>query len=652
MVLRQRLFTLAGYCCLLCGVSSVAVVCGAEPLDMSAAAIQERIKASVTYLASDELEGRGITTGGIDKAADYIAQEFAAAGLQTNAYNGTPFHTFILGSRYQAGPTNTAELKLGTAEAVAWKFGRDFTPLSLSSSGQYALPVVFAGYGITAPEHDYDDYAGLDVTGKAVLILRHEPQRRQEDSRFDGTRTSKHGTLSQKVVNAIAHGAAGVLLVTDHAEFQATTDTNPKPPTDKLLLFQVPSTAGNRKIPVIHLVRRVIEPAVEQSTGTTLASLEQQIDTDLKPHSRPLDGLQWTGDISVVRSGKPLRNVVGVLPGSGPQAAETLIVGAHYDHLGRGGMGSLAFSSRGEIHNGADDNGSGTATLLEIARQLGHHPDKLPRRVIFVAFTAEESGLIGSERYVRDPLVPLTETVAMLNLDMVGRLRNEKLTVYGTGTATEFDPLVDKLGEKYAFTLSKKRGGMGPSDHASFYPRKIPVLHYFTGLHREYHRPEDDSPLLNIAGMQRISQLVTETVVTLATAEHRPSYLKVSENEEMEGLAELMGLGEEESETGNIAQILGPGQNRPKGGKPFLGIAPVPDSKQPGYEIFEVTTGTAAEKAGLRAGDVILKFGDTTIEKSADLSSLIAKARPFQKITVQFRRNETRLETEVTLGER
>ena len=620
----------------------------ADPL--SREAIEERLAASTRYLAADELEGRGINTAGIDKAADYLAAEFTRMGLDTKRYQGTPFHTFYLGNRFSLGTENSFTLTAAGGIPFELTVGSDFTPLSLSGSGKLDLPVAFVGYGITAPKLNYDDYAGIKVAGHAVIMLRNGPGKNDANSPFGGTEAAEFGFLSHKVTNAIQHQAAAVLLVTDEASLPPDAAGDPNK-ADPLMAFLVKSTVGNRQVPVVHCRRAAIDKLLAPTTRQTLSTLEKGINGDLKPRSQILAGSRVTGEVSVVRSGKPLKNVVAVLPGNGPLAEETLVLGAHYDHLGFGGSGSLAFTTKKEIHNGADDNGSGTAVLMEVARQLTlrHAQQPLARRIVFIAFTAEESGLIGSERYVKDPLYPLNQTVAMLNLDMVGRLRQERLTVSGTGTATEFDPLIDRLGTKHAFSIVKKPGGYGPSDHASFYQRSIPVLHFFTGLHKQYHRPEDDSELLNLAGMARISQMVVEAIEELAAAKQRPTLQKVSGGDDIEGLTDALlgGIGDSLSSSKTPA--------KPGTGQPYLGVASrkaAMGADVAGFLVERVTPNGPAATAGIRKGDLILKLGTDSIRKIDDLTAIVKKFKAGQKIIVQLQRAGVDLEIEATLGER
>jgi Zn-dependent M28 family amino/carboxypeptidase len=301
-------------------------------------------------------------------------------------------------------------------------------------------------------------------------------------------------------------------------------------------------------------------------------------------------------------------------------ADETVVVGAHYDHLGYGGAGSLAPWTR-EIHNGADDNASGSAVLVEVARAIsGGDLPASRRRIVFVAFAAEERGLLGSQQYVRSPAVPLEKTVAMVNLDMVGRLTDNRLIVYGTGTAEEFDPLVDRLNQHYGFEIKKEPGGYGPSDHATFYAKQIPVLHFFTGNHNDYHRPSDDADKLNLEGMRRIQEMVTEIVRTVASAETRPKYLATQTP-----------------------------RSRGGGDRPYFGSVPEFGKAVEGYALMSVTPNGPAERAGLKAGDVIVQLGASRIGGLEDFDSALRKFSAGDQVAVRVKRGDQELELTVTL---
>ncbi|HVX62789.1 MAG TPA: M28 family peptidase, partial [Pirellulales bacterium] len=528
--------------------------------EKAAGSSETRLLDSVRYLSSDDLEGRGVGTHGLDLAAQFIASQFEQMGLKTALFDGSPFQKFSMTVGTELGEVNRAALvgppAAGQTESatVELKLGEDFNPLAIGGSGKLNLPLVFVGYGITGKQEEYDDYAGISVEGKAVIILRHEPEQANPHSVFNGTRHSDHAPFARKLSNAFEHGAAAVIFCTDEFEIEKTiaqrvkrwqdaidelAETHAKfkmieSPSreqieaqrleveklvdrihdqgeklqedfDPLLGFRGAGSGGDSKrIPALFCRREVIDKVVKAATGDDLATLERKIDHDLKPRSQELKGWKLEGEIDVIRKEAEVKNVVAVLEGEGPHADETIVIGAHYDHLGYGGEGSLAPGVK-EIHNGADDNASGTAALLETARILASREKKLPRRIMFIAFTGEERGLIGSARYVRDPLVPLDETVAMLNMDMVGRLNDDKLIIQGVDTATEFGPLIDGLNERYGFKLTKQPGGFGPSDHSSFYAKQVPVMHFFTGTHSDYHRPSDDYEKINLAGMRRVA---------------------------------------------------------------------------------------------------------------------------------------------------
>ena len=366
--------------------------------------------------------------------------------------------------------------------------------------------------------------------------------------------------------------------------------------------------------------RSALEEMIRAVYGKCLAQIETEIDKGPTPQSRELTGWRAVGQTSVDREEAEVKNVIGVLEGAGPHADETIVIGAHYDHLGMGGNGSAAPGVH-EIHNGADDNGSGTTVLIEVARQLAARGQKLPRRVVFIAFTGEERGLIGSARYVRNPLFPIDSTVAMLNLDMVGRLENEKLIVHGTGTAAEFDALADRLGKDYGFQITKKPSGFGPSDHSSFYAAKVPVLFFFTGSHKDYHRPSDDYDKLNVPGMRRVAAMVVDAAVALAEAEQRPKYVEVA------GTSDLGGGGD----------------------RPYFGSIPDFSQDQPGYALTGVTKGGPAERGGLKSGDIIIQFGDSKVGNLEDFDSALRKYKAGDKVPVIAKRGAEQVKLEVTL---
>lgn len=655
----------------------------------SAADSESRLRASVNYLASDELQGRGVGSPGIDKAADFIAQQFSKLGLRTDLYNGTPFQEFEITLASELGPADTNRLSFvgpkeasGLAKPIELKLGESFTPLAIGSSAKVDLPLVFAGFGITAKDLKrgdekfiYDDYANIDAKGKAVIILRKEPQQKDKTSPFDGDKITQYAPFARKIENAVEHGAAAIIFVNDAPEISGKHEENVKllkAALDKLSelrqelaktplsdeAFQKAATAvskvaaeaaelgkaltaggdsllpftgagetsGNNKLPIYFCTRAAVDQLLAAAGQKNLTALEGEIDADLTPRSIDFVGWRALGQTNVVEKKATVKNVVAVLDGEGPLANETIVIGAHYDHLGFGGAGSLAPWTT-DIHNGADDNASGTATLLEVAHRLATSGKKPQRRIVFIAFTGEEKGLYGSAHYVRQPRFPLENTVAMFNLDMVGRLTDDKFAVYGTGTAKEFDPLVEKFCAQFGFKLTKHAGGFGPSDHNSFYAKKIPVLHLFTGTHNDYHRPSDDSDKLNIAGMRRVADFLVDVVKATDSTDARPSYVEIRRVESISGPAE--------------------------GDRPSFGSMPAyPNPVKDGVLLEAVLEGTAADKAGIKGGDVLVKFGENKITILEDFEGALRQHKPGDKVKVSVRRGTETIDVEVTLGRR
>jgi hypothetical protein len=390
---------------------------------------------------------------------------------------------------------------------------------------------------------------------------------------------------------------------------------------DPVLAFGHAGDGEPRDFPVVHCRREALDGAIRAALGKDLAKLEAEIDQGPAPRSAPLEGWKISGQVSVLREKAEVKNVVGVLAGDGPLAEEAVVIGAHYDHLGWGGPGSGSLSPQEKaIHNGADDNASGVAALLETARALAAHEATPRRTLVFVAFTAEESGLLGSGHYLGQPVVPLEKTVAMLNMDMIGRLRDEKLIVGGSGTAADFEPLLDRLAERHGLKITKDPGGFGPSDHASFYAKKIPVLHFFTGSHDLYHRPGDDPGTLNVSGMRRIGALVADAAAEIALAPERPAYVSVARPARRSG-----------------------------GDRPYFGSIPDFAHQGPGYAISGVAEGSPAHRAGLMPGDVITGLADSRIGNLDDFDSALRKHRGGDRIRVVVGRGGAEQTLEVVL---
>ena len=642
-----------------------------EPSD--AAAATARLTADLTFLASDELAGRGVGSEGIAQAGEYIAQRFRELGFQVDAFDGKPFQPFGIPGQIGMGDPahNLLSLQTKGQPVDGLKMGTDFNPLSLGGNGQFSGQVAFAGYGITAKEYLYDDFAAFDPKGKVVIVLRKEPQQDNPNSVFEGKENSQYAFFTAKELNAAMHGVAALILVNDartvelavakltedfvRAEEALQELKNSAEPDDagekerrqtrlriatqlvESLQNKIKNNAGDvpmtveaagtpltsETVPTFYCTRKLADQLIQAGSGKSLNDLERAIDETGKPQSVLLEGVEAKGETNLKKNETPVRNVIALLPGAGALKDEYVVVGAHYDHVGMGGMGSLAPGTVA-VHNGADDNGSGTVTMLEVARQLSTIKSDNRRSVIFMAFTAEESGLLGSKHYVRNPRWPLEKTVAMINLDMVGRLLNDELTVYGTGTAAEFPAILDRLNSQFNFKIVKVPQGRGASDHASFYDAKIPVFHFFTGLHNEYHRPTDDVGLINVSGMQRISRMVSELAREIVEAPERPKYLEIK---------------------GSAAP-----RNQSGAGRAMIGIRLERALDAPA-NVTGLVEGGPAETAGLQVGDTIVSINNNSVTNIGEFRSEMAKLKSGQTVPIGFRRGDNTQTVDVKLGE-
>ncbi len=589
-------------------------------------AAQGRLLADIKYLSSDELQGRAAETPGLRMGAEFIAKRWQELGLKTDLFDGKPFQEFSLeGTPALGEPSlNTLVITNAKGEKSELKLGENFQPQFIGKNGAFSGGLVFAGYGITAKQDDltYDDFDGVDVKGKVVIVVRKEPQQNDPKSPFDGTAPSQYAVFTAKQINAAKHGVAAMIMVND----SATDKENP----DTVLPVTGSGTALTKdQIPTLYVQRSQVAAWIA-AAGKSLDEIESQIDVDLKPRSFELPGWSASGNVDVANKKIPSMNVVGLLPGQGALQNEYVVIGAHFDHVGMGGPGSLAPGTIA-VHNGADDNASGTVALLESARRLtelakGDGPDKPRRNLVFIAFSGEERGLLGSDYYVKHPRFELENTVAMLNLDMVGRLTNEELTIYGTGTATEFDAAITKVNEKLAFKLEKSPEGMGPSDHQSFFQKNIPVLHFFTGLHDDYHRPSDDFDKINLNGIDRITDMVTVLAQQIVVDPSKPTFVKVA---------------------GRANPRAKPRETGPK--RIRLGVRLNMESD--GVIVERVMPSGIAKKAGILPGDKILKINADETTSRAELDRLLQTFKVGDKVVVLVLRGEEKIEVNVELAE-
>jgi hypothetical protein len=558
---------------------------GAAPLaaaDVNSGTSTARMTKDLTYIASDACEGRGVTTKGINLAADYIVEQFREMGLKPGGVEGTYFQPFTMRGIAKLRDGSSVVLRGPQGQEITLTTDQQFRVMGLSGSGTVSAPVVFVGFGASGTNNGYDDFKGVDVAGKIVMVLRKTPRATVAPDAFDGPLTNYHASLAAKVENAVKNKAAAIIYVNDR-------DTASQ--VDNLLDFGYSASSdADAQIPAIHLRRAEADAIVRSTRGKTLREIEEEIDATLKPQSGELKGWSATIKTAVERVGPRVKNIIGYLPGSGPLANEIVVIGAHYDHLGYGGFGSLAGKLKEPaIHHGADDNGSGTTVMIELGRQFAAMPNRQGRKLVFMAFSGEESGLLGSAFYCKNPLFPLADTIAMINLDMVGRLRQDattkkdKLIVYGTGSSKGFNALVDSLNKNFEFQFQKTATGMGPSDQQSFYLKNIPVLFFFTDTHADYHRPSDTVDKINFAGMVKIGAFVEQLTSALATTPTRPVYVK----------ADSQSSGRS------------PGAHV---GVPSVGIRPSYADEGPGVLLDGVSEGRPAAKAGIKGGDRIVEI--------------------------------------------
>lgn len=575
-----------------------------------------RFQANVRELSSPEMRGRGTGTPGLERAARFLAGEFKKAGAGPAPGAKDYFQRFAVTINASLGSRNalTAHLPAGPKRLKA---GVDFQPFNFSGSGRLSGDVVFAGYGITAPEYGYDDYAGLDVNGKIVLVVRHEPQEFDEKSVFAGKNYTRHAQLDSKAVNAKMHGAKAVLFVNDVPNH---TDA------DTLDRFSRNVGPAHSDLPFVQVTAAVAEEWLGLA-GVTLRDWIREVDGDLKPRSRPLSGLKVELSADVRREARHVPNVVAYLPG---ETDEHLIIGAHYDHLGMGEQSSMSPNEAGKVvHPGADDNASGTAGLIELA----HYFAKLPARkrgVLFIAFAAEEIGLIGSAHYAGNPLLPLDRAVAMINMDMIGRMQEERVYVGGSGTGTTLEQILNAAKASHGLKVeATDQGGYGSSDHMSFYIKRVPVLFFFSGIHNDYHRPSDTWDKVNHEGAARILNLIGDIGARLLAAEARPEYVRLTDTRPQASASASMG-----------------------GGGAWFGSVPDMSSNAGGFRLADVRDGSPAHKAGLLPGDVVIEFAGKPVASLMEFTYVLRAHKPGDTVRVKWRRGDQEMESEVTLARR
>jgi len=627
-------------------VALVAGALGQQPQSGISSPSVERLRADITHLASDKLAGRRTGSDGANRAAEYIAREFARIGLRRSIGYDTAGMSILEAdspNRYlqkfpyvagvELGKDNLLSFRVREKEApINLRVGEDWVPLGFSTNGfAKRAPAAFVGYGITAADLNHNDYAKIDVKNRIAIALSGTPDGDNPHGQF-----ARYEGARWKAIAARNAGATALIVIARAENFQE----------ERLARLRYDNSGGDAGLPVIVISRK----AAAQLLQTDDAGLR-------KLEARPSDAMVDLR-VDVVRREVKAANVIGILDGSDPKLRnESIVIGAHYDHLGLGGEGSLA-PKEGEVHHGADDNASGTAGLLELARLFAAQSPRPRRTIVFIAFGGEEEGLLGSNYYVNHPIVPMANTVAMLNMDMIGRMKDRKLIVGGIGTAPEWRPMVEAANSLQAMTVSAagapvrasvgpevrmpivvgangqavvtsdnskqfqltlNEDGFGPSDHSSFYGKQIPVLFFWTGTHEDYHKPSDTADKINYDDEARILSLVARIVRDVDAEDKRPTY----------AVAKSQAAGR----TGGFSVSLGT-------------IPNYADSND-GLLIDGVREDSPAAKSGIKAGDRIVKLASRDIRNVYDYTAALGEMRAGQEYDVELMRNGERLKLKI-----
>ena len=576
----------------------------------------QRILDHVKYLSAPESAGRAPNTEGIERAATYISSQFKQADLLPMGDFGTYRNAFSITSAVKLVDPNSVTINTKRPRPGVpmekirpmkgqWKLGGDYQPFGFSDTGNVEGPIYFVGYGISAPDAKYDDYAGIDVKGAIVVVLDGSPEWAK-----DNPHIRPLAAMRTKATIARDKGAAAIIIVNEKGDSADVLET--------IHLDRLGTNAG-----IICLqVRRTPCAKLFPPEVKSLFVAEDEINKRKKPVSFliPNSTMEISTHLQYVTGNT--YNIVAAVEGSDDALkGEYIVVGAHYDHLGMGDYGSLHKGSA-EIHYGADDNASGTAGLIELSQRIAKEPAK--RSILFIAFSGEERGLLGSKHWVATPTIPIENIKAMINMDMIGRLKDHKLNVHGTGTSVDWKSILDSATSGTELVLATNADGFGPSDHASFVPKKVPALHFFTGLHSDYHRPSDTYEKLNYDGEVTVLTAVERTIRQVAD---RTSPIAFAEGAEK------------------------PKEMKTSGGfKVTLGIIPDYSDDPQGLRIDGVRENTPAEKAGLEGGDIITQFGDTRVKNIYDLTAALSTANPGDVVEIVILRNgeEKRLSAKLT----
>jgi Tol biopolymer transport system component len=581
---------------------------------------EDDLRLEVGHLANAKHDGRATGSEGARLASDWLGEYYKTAGLQPLPGQKSYFHEFEFnaGEKILADQNQLSLTAGAKSGAPAWKVDKDFRPLAFTENGEVEGDVVFAGYGLSVPEGPgqmrYNSFEGLDVKDKVVLLLRYVPEQVEAPRR---AHLNRYAGLRYKVMMARERGAKAVLVV-----------TGPNSPNaGELMSLSGDGSNSGSGIAAASITAAVAEEILKAS-GKTLKDLQTGLDTE-NPHAPGgfvIPNVRVKLRTGVEHIHKMDRNVVGYIPAdpASPTAGEWVVLGAHYDHLGRGsaGGGSLARSGeQAKIHYGADDNASGTALVLEIAAALAkdraQNPAKFSRNIVFALWSGEEMGLLGSNAFCEKPPIDLAKTVAYVNADMVGRLRDNKLLVQAVGSSKAWPRLLEKRNVAAGFALTLQEDPYLPTDVTSFYPKRIPVLNFFTGSHEDYHRPTDTADKVDVAGLARISTFVKNIVADVAQAPERIEFSRV-----------------ERKDQGGSRDNL----------RAYLGSIPDYATELKGVKLSGVRAGSPAEKAGLKGGDVIVEFAGQKIANIYDYTYALDAVKIGKPVKIAVERAGARVE--------
>ena len=580
-----------------------AAILACAPISTAAAerkpAVEKILRRDVEALASPKMEGRLAGSPGGRLAVAYIAGEFKKTGLVPAPGLKDYFQSLSFTTSVTLDPGNSVAIKVKDSRAEGIP-DRDFLPASFSDDcSLQEIGVVFAGFGIKSKEPARDDYASLDVKGKVVIVLRGGPDGEDPKSKYAAYLSARYKASIAKEL-----GAAALLVAGASSE------------DDDLPKLRTGAVAGSAGLPVISIKRSLLESMLRPSAKTIPTVSELQ-----KPGSFEIGDARISLMVKLRRDRSEAPNVLGFLPATA-KTKETVVIGAHWDHLGTGIEGSLA-EKWGQVHPGADDNASGVAGMLELARELAKLPIR-NRNLLFMAFAAEELGGLGSAYFTKNAVPPLEDLVAMVNLDMIGRLRDKKLVVNGSGTSSFWKDAANASNID-GLTLSFHEDGYGASDHSNFYAHGIPVLFFFTGAHGQYHLPDDKPDTLNYEGEASIVALVNRVAVKLLNAPTRPDYIKTDASGPSGG--------------GRNFQV-------------YVGTVPDFTDETKGFKVLSVRAKSPAESAGIKAGDLMVQLGEKRIENIYDYTYALQEYKPGQTVNVTAIRDGARVILSLTFGKR